>query len=744
MNSDFEIKNGILEKYNGNTADVIVPDGVTVVGARAFAFCDNVVSIKLPESVTKIGKTAFMYCKSLEKLYIPDSVTTMEDYLFEGCNALKKITFSRNCEYYQYVYEWNYDFHFTAYELCVMLCCGDLKGPDSLIKLLQTKIKNNRKHVLSGIAEADDGEAMAYLLSLFKKVPLNDLNNWLHIVAGKPGASAVLLTYRKNNYTQIEEQVHVTEEQEKSLGMKERTYADWRKIFKISIAKNGNASIVEYKISAPHVVIPSKIGKYPVVQINEYAFSNSDVSSVFISDGIERIQTGAFSNCKQLLSVSLPEGLLEIGKHAFEGCVQLATLSIPNSIRSISFHAFAGCEHLTSLTIPEGVESICEGAFRECGLENIVIPSGVKEIKAGAFSNCVKLSSICVAETVTSISGDAFEGTAWQKSQPDGFVRIGNVLYGYAGDHHSIKSITVPESIISISSRGFYGWENLDSVVLPDTLKEIQTEAFADCTSLTKVILPEGLCKIGTGAFRNCNNLKEIQVPDSVADIGEGAFYGTAWYDVQPMGIVYAGKVLYKLKSYTAETVPMELFDEFWANRNIPVLEIPEGTVGIAAGALANPPGNIGLIRMPVSLKVCGFHSFWSCNVEKVAIDNIEKWCSIDFDVAGNPLSDTRELYVNNEPVHNLVIPETVKKINKHAFFCARPLYSVDIEDGVEEIDNEAFAYCGNLRSITIASSVKKIHADAFAHMANYTIHTPKGSFAEQFAREHRINCIIE
>ena len=37
VNKDFTIKNGILEKYKGKSAEVIVPDGVTVVGEEAFS-----------------------------------------------------------------------------------------------------------------------------------------------------------------------------------------------------------------------------------------------------------------------------------------------------------------------------------------------------------------------------------------------------------------------------------------------------------------------------------------------------------------------------------------------------------------------------------------------------------------------------------------------------------------------------------------------------------------------------------
>ena len=41
MSSDFEIKNGVLEKYYGTEADVVIPDGVTEIGNGAFSCLEN-------------------------------------------------------------------------------------------------------------------------------------------------------------------------------------------------------------------------------------------------------------------------------------------------------------------------------------------------------------------------------------------------------------------------------------------------------------------------------------------------------------------------------------------------------------------------------------------------------------------------------------------------------------------------------------------------------------------------------
>lgn len=70
---DFVIENGVLKKYTGTSADVIIPDGVTEIGDRAFCGCSSLSSIEIAEGITSIGDSAFKDCSSLSNVEIPEN-----------------------------------------------------------------------------------------------------------------------------------------------------------------------------------------------------------------------------------------------------------------------------------------------------------------------------------------------------------------------------------------------------------------------------------------------------------------------------------------------------------------------------------------------------------------------------------------------------------------------------------------------------------------------------------------------
>lgn len=87
---DFEITDGVLEKYNGRDTEVAIPAGVTAIGDRAF-FNSRVQSVTVPAGVVSIGESAFESCSSLSSISLPAGLTEIKDLAFRECGKLEAV-----------------------------------------------------------------------------------------------------------------------------------------------------------------------------------------------------------------------------------------------------------------------------------------------------------------------------------------------------------------------------------------------------------------------------------------------------------------------------------------------------------------------------------------------------------------------------------------------------------------------------------------------------------------------------
>lgn len=112
---EFEIKDGVLIKYNGYNEEVVIPNTVKKIGDFVFsnkgltsviipssveeigdyAFANNILTdILIPSSVKTVGKGSFSN-NNLVNLVLSDSVILIEEYAFSS-NALKSVRLSNN------------------------------------------------------------------------------------------------------------------------------------------------------------------------------------------------------------------------------------------------------------------------------------------------------------------------------------------------------------------------------------------------------------------------------------------------------------------------------------------------------------------------------------------------------------------------------------------------------------------------------------------------------------------------
>ena len=124
-----------------------------------------------------------------------------------------------------------------------------------------------------------------------------------------------------------------------------------------------------------------------------------------------------------------------------------------------------------------------------------------------------------------------------------------------------------------------------------------------------------------------------------------------------------------------------------------------------------------------------GEDAFSGCtSLTRVYITDIAAWCNISFEGSGeyllyvaNPLYYAKNLYLNNNLVTALTIPDSVTSIGNNAFYNCSGLKSVTIPDSVTSIGDYAFCSCTSLTSVTIRNGVTRIGESAFSDWKSLT-----------------------
>lgn len=139
---------------------------------------------------------------------------------------------------------------------------------------------------------------------------------------------------------------------------------------------------------------------------------------------------------------------------------------------------------------------------------------------------------------------------------------------------------------------------------------------------------------------------------------------------------------------------------------NIPFLlavALPKGLESIGSSAFYNS-GRLETVSLPSTLSLVEIGAFSECrNLKTVLITDLTEWCRIDFaSIGANPLAYGADLYLNEEKVTELIIPNSITQIKPYAF-CGGSFSSVTFHSGVKEVGAEAFYNCTKLTQVHIS-----------------------------------------
>ena len=391
---------------------VIIEDGVTNIGVRAFNECKNLTSISIPNSVTSIGDYAFFGCSGLTSITIPNSVASIEDCTLAYCSGLTSIIVEQGNKKYDSRNNCNAIIEKESNAL--IAGCKKTVIPNSVTSIGSWAFYGCSDLTSITIPNSVTGIGKGAFCDCSGLTSVTIPNSVTSI-----GDDAF---YGCSGLTSITIPNSVT-----SIG--DYAFRDCSNLTSITIP-NSVTGIGDYAFA-----FCSGLTSIIVEQGNEKYDSRDNCNAIIekesnaliagcnktvIPNSVTGIGVGAFCGCSGLASITIPNSVTSIGEYAFDSCSGLTSITIPNSVASIGDGPLIFCSGLTSIIVEQGNKKYdsrnnCNAIIEKesnaliAGCKKTVIPNSVTSIGVGAFCGCSGLTSITIPNSVTSIGEYAFE-----------------------------------------------------------------------------------------------------------------------------------------------------------------------------------------------------------------------------------------------------------------------------------------------------------------------------------------------
>ena len=224
-------------------------------------------------------------------------------------------------------------------------------------------------------------------------------------------------------------------------------------------------------------------------------------------------------------------------------------------------------------------------------------------------------------------------------------------------------------TIVGIGDATFIDENQMEAITLPETIKRIGKMAFKNCTRLYRIQiegradankdfvfnLPPSLEEIGEQAFYECIAFGNIKIPDSVRLIGEQAFYRCI---------------------------------------NLSEIKIPDSVQLIGKQAFYNCT-NLQYLTIGKSVEHILEKTFYFCPLSKITLNEGLK-------TIGSSAFCQRISPNNQGALTELIIPDSVTKIEADAFGCCSFLKNLVLGSSLNSIGDHAFFNSISLKTVTL------------------------------------------
>ena len=341
----------------------------------------------------------------------------------------------------------------------------------------------------------------------------------------------------------------------------------------------------------------------------------------------------------------------------------------------------------THVVIPEGVEKLSNSVFWNClTMEKMTIPNTVSSLGGDTFYNCENLSDLTIPERVVIMGDNPFANCPKLNliNKSPHFIFEDGGLYNkdktrliYCAINRESEVFEVPDNVVSVSKHAFYNCQNLRAIIIPPSVKIMENNPFS--------------------------NLPNMQLENN-----------------SPHFIFRDGAL------YNKTMTTLFYYEHATESRN---LIIPEGVKIIGRHSFYNCK-TIEAITIPRSMEIIGYNPFTDCS--SLSLINY----SPEFVYENGALYDKNKTELIYYSIPNLadtfVVPDTVKKIGRSAFFRCLNIKKVVIPEGVLKIERSAFANCANLQEVSIPESVESLGEWAFLNCVKLnSITLPKDTSTE-------------
>ena len=422
--------------------------------------------------------------------------------------------------------------------------------------------------------------------------------------------------------------------------------------------------------------------------------------------------------------------VVQIGVRAFMENGYLTSVVIPNTVTSIEYEAFAYCENLTSVTLPESVTYIDDSAFDQC--------PKLKEINAveGSYAYDWAMDHGLISREEPAILESAHPYAAGTDEE---------WTYQYDGSAYGLK--------VTFSELTSFCPNSDDMLVITDAngeeiaytgYKLTGRSMFLPGTSFHLQLYTEN--EEGRYFGFRITAIEPLTEAEYKAQKNDFQF-GTRTRADGTLRIVYcAGSADDSTELAVPETIGgrtvTAIGDGAFDNcGNLTAITLPDSITSIGKDAFATCSGLVS-INLPDGISSIEAGTFSGCtDLTALTIpngvtfigDSAFAYCSslTSLTIPEGVSAILPETFYGCSGLTNLVLPSSITSIGHHAFSACSGLTTLTIPDGVKSIDGDAFSGCEGLTSIVLPDSVETIGEYLFEDCTSLTdVTLPKGLLA--------------